>query len=62
MNKAIMKDLGLEKEMERVDAGFCPFCQAKIGKPSDFRDEISLIEFSISGLCQACQDSMFGDK
>ena len=31
------------------------------GKPvGEFRDEISRREFSISGLCQSCQDSFFG--
>ena len=27
-----------------------------------FVDELSAIEFSISGLCQACQDVLFGDE
>ena len=29
-------------------------------KAEDFRDEISLKEYSISGLCQNCQDEIFG--
>lgn len=36
----------------------CPFC----GKPVDinsFRDSLSLKEFTISGLCQSCQDDFF---
>jgi len=27
-----------------------------------FTDELSVIEYSISGMCQTCQDSTFGDK
>ena len=27
-----------------------------------FKDELSVIEYSISGLCQTCQDSIFGDE
>jgi hypothetical protein len=27
---------------------------------TDFRDEVSRKEFGISGLCQPCQDSIFG--
>lgn len=31
------------------------------GKPiTGFRDELSAKEYTISGLCQACQDSVFG--
>ena len=27
-----------------------------------FKDEVSAIEYSISGLCQTCQDDLFGDE
>lgn len=36
----------------------CPTC----GKPiSYFRNEISRREFKISGMCQKCQDNVFGE-
>ena len=35
----------------------CPVCHAPITK---FRDELSKKEFGISGMCQACQDKVFG--
>jgi len=38
--------------------GICPTCGKEIGK---FRDKLSLKEFGISGMCQACQDSVFGE-
>jgi hypothetical protein len=34
----------------------CPFCSNPIG---EFEDEISLKEFHISGMCQACQNYVF---
>ena len=35
----------------------CVTCQ---GNATSFRDEISRKEYSISGMCQSCQDSIFG--
>lgn len=37
--------------------GYCPLCSAEV---NELRDEASLREFRISGLCQSCQDSVFG--
>lgn len=39
--------------------GKCPFCEQVVDVNS-FRNEISKKEFRISGLCQTCQDKMFG--
>ena len=37
--------------------GSCPLCgQSAVS----FRDELSVKEYRISGLCQSCQDSVFG--
>lgn len=41
----------------RVSSTSCPTCNGEIG---EFRDEISVREHGISGLCQSCQDSVFG--
>lgn len=38
----------------------CVFCKKPIDPDKDFRNEISRKEFEISGICQACQDSVFG--
>lgn len=40
------------------DRGDCPFCGNHID-PEGFRDDLSLREFKISGLCQECQDKVF---
>ena len=56
MNADIMKK-AFPEEMKLVAEGLCPFCKQKIG---ELRNPISLREFHISGLCQNCQDEMFG--
>ena len=35
----------------------CPCCKKPVGK---FRDKLSLKEYGISGMCQDCQDSVWG--
>lgn len=37
----------------------CVFCHNVINM-KDFRDDLSRKEYSISGLCQKCQDDTFG--
>jgi hypothetical protein len=39
----------------------CVMCGEKINPDKDFRDDISRKEYDISGLCQKCQDKVFGD-
>jgi len=39
----------------------CPSCTMEICE-SDFKDAISKKEYSISGLCQTCQNLTFGEK
>jgi len=42
---------------ERLERGECPAC----GKPiTQFRDALSEKEYRLSGLCQECQDEVFG--
>ncbi len=42
---------------DRVINGVCTFCNITL---DDFRDELSAKEYSISGMCQDCQDKVFG--
>lgn len=42
-----------------LNAGRCPTCQGEI-READFNSELSKKEFGISGMCQACQTSVFG--
>lgn len=59
MNKDIMKKAGFVKEVEAIEKGICPICGRSIRK-EEFRDSLSLKEFGISGMCQKCQDEVFG--
>jgi len=54
-----MKALGFSKEVKMVEAGLCPFCHKLIDLDA-FRDRLSEKEYFISGLCQVCQDKVFG--
>lgn len=59
MNKTIMRAVGMDKEVNAVEVGDCPFCGERVDV-AHFRDSLSKKEFTISGLCQACQDDVFG--
>ena len=41
--------------------GKCPTCKEVID-PKSFRDRLSVKEFGISGMCQKCQDKVFGKQ
>ena len=59
MNQQIMNQLGCNKEVDSVNANNCPICNNPI-KLKEFKDRLSLKEFEISGMCQICQDKIFG--
>lgn len=59
MNIELMEEAGFGKEVKLVRQKKCPFCQEKIDENA-FRNKISKKEYTISGLCQKCQDSVFG--
>jgi len=42
---------------ESIHAGTCISCKKEA---TEFKDSVSRKEFTISGLCQPCQDSVFG--
>ena len=59
MNKRILQLAGFGEGVKVVERGDCPLCKRKVNK-DEFRDELSRKEFEISGLCQLCQDEIFG--
>jgi hypothetical protein len=59
MNEDLMRAAGFGKLVDLVKTGKCPSCEKPID-PSSFKDALSRKEFKISGLCQACQDLVFG--
>lgn len=61
MNKDLMHEAGFDKEVKRVEHGFCPICSKPISG-ADFRDDLSRKEYKISGLCQKCQDDIFKEE
>ena len=58
MNKDIMTQMGFGEQVHAVDCGLCPTCGEKINIRK-FRDDLSLEEYTISGMCQLCQDAFF---
>lgn len=42
------------------DASLCPSCGKRVYPDEEFRDSLSEREYRISGLCQDCQDMVFG--
>ena len=61
MNKELMKKCGYGKEVELVEQNKCPLCKKDINQ-NDFKDELSKKEFTISGMCQKCQDEIFKEQ
>lgn len=57
MNKQIMNAL-FPEAVKRVEMGLCGICGKKIDV-AEFKDELSKKEYTISGMCQKCQDETF---
>lgn len=52
-----MKNLTGRSRTESIQKNICTFC----GKDASlFKDTLSAKEYTISGLCQECQDKTFG--
>lgn len=61
MNRDIMEALGFGKEMKMIENRQCPICGEKVNT-NDFKDDLSIKEFNISGMCQKCQDRIFNSE
>ena len=46
--------------VKTISGGTCVSCDAESIIATSFRDDISRKEYSISGMCQSCQDDVFG--
>tara|TARA_Y100000310_G_scaffold131800_1_gene130925 strand:+ start:225 stop:452 length:228 start_codon:yes stop_codon:yes gene_type:complete len=55
--EALLTSLTGLSRIGAVAEASCVICK---GEASSFRDEISKKEYTISGMCQVCQDSVFG--
>tara|TARA_R100000963_G_C4614381_1_gene83764 strand:+ start:129 stop:359 length:231 start_codon:yes stop_codon:yes gene_type:complete len=64
--EATFKHQGIEQMLSkltgvsRVGAVAEASCVTCSGEASSFRDSLSQKEYTISGMCQSCQDSVFG--
>lgn len=54
-----MSEMSLAAMFARKARGACPFCGT--WGPFEFKDKLSEKEFSLSGLCQSCQDKTFAE-
>ena len=51
-------DLFGRTRTKSIEGNMCVTCGNSVG---GFRDELSVKEYTISGMCQKCQDSVFGE-
>jgi hypothetical protein len=49
--------MGGKSRTDSLRDGTCVACSEEV---NDFRDDLSVKEYGISGLCQPCQDEVFG--
>ena len=45
---------------KNIEQNKCATCGSDKIKPTDFKSDLSRKEYGISGMCQKCQDSVFG--
>ncbi|WP_324447295.1 hypothetical protein [Methanosarcina sp.] len=57
--KRLLKAFGFKREVAVIKACRCPLC-AEIVDKREFRNKAFVKEFESSGLCQGCQDTVFG--
>lgn len=50
---------GFEMSAARIAFGRCTLCGQKV-YINEFVDELSRREYKVSGMCQSCQDDVFG--
>ena len=49
-----------QDRVQTITEGYCMTCEKTGIIATSFRDDISRKEYAISGLCQSCQDDVFG--
>ena len=52
--------LARKSRTNTITEGNCMTCDSTGNIATSFRDDISRKEFAISGMCQSCQDDVFG--
>ena len=46
--------------VQTITEAFCVSCDSENNNAVSFRDDLSRKEYAISGMCQSCQDDVFG--
>ena len=46
--------------VKTISEAFCVSCDSEGNNAASFRDDLSRKEYAISGMCQSCQDDVFG--
>ena len=59
--KRFLRKLRLWQKVTIIKDLRCPFCAERVDK-GRFRNKLFIREFKSSGLCQDCQDTVFGFK
>ena len=59
MDSALTFLFGVDR-LKTISGGECISCEATGLIASSFSDDLSRKEYSISGMCQSCQDDLFG--
>jgi hypothetical protein len=57
--KSFLKSLEFGQGVSMVEKCRCPLCTDRVDE-EEFRNEVFMREFERSGLCQGCQDTVFG--
>jgi len=57
--EALLTSLTGVSRVGAVNENSCVICS---GEATSFTDELSVKEYTISGMCQDCQDSVFGGE
>lgn len=60
ISKPVFQHPDFKTEAILTQIGMCPMCTQPIHE-EDFTDALSKREYTISGMCQKCQDEMFSD-
>ena len=61
IQKSFIKKLKPLRKITMIKDNRCPLCAERVDK-SEFRNKVFMREFKSSGLCQECQDTVFGYK
>jgi len=59
INSMLSSVFGVDR-VKTISEGYCASCDNTGIIATSFRDDVSRKEYAISGLCQSCQDDVFG--